>query len=280
MLIIAFCINGLLLQLVLLSVKYFSFDTTISVKYGNELIAYSASICLPFNVSEGKSKNSLTESLNNVKSVNESDATFNTLDYIFNSIISDSKIKCKITSHEVNDFGLKKCDKPLKSFDYESICFTYKLNLHLKDTLMLHINSKLNDNGKSNANKAKLVIHSQSDLLFHTEDSFMTLIANKEYHINVWNIQFSKSSSHNLCEYYQISYTRVNCVHKCIIESIKSTCNCVPRNAFVAEGDFDANMQLCQQTSSLCHREYYLSEKYCNDVCKVVRLHLIILVIH
>lgn len=273
--IIAFCINGLLLQTILVTVQYFSFETTVDLKFGNELVYTSFTICFPFLKENDKTNNPNYDELStnvsnrlNTPKVKDDIYTKYKINHFFNNIsLNVERISCSVKTMKITDH--MNCDKPIESIENQSKCFTYSIQLKTNSILSLSANLSSLEFISNTTERARISIHSPKIMPLSNENEFLQLLTNKTYDISFWRVSIKQlPSPYTSCTNYPNSWSRFQCIHYCIINAIKNSCNCIPKNAFILIYDFDDTHNWCSLTS--CYEEYDSFRINCNKKCSKV----------
>lgn len=292
---IAICINGLLLQMVQLTVQYFSYETGISAKINKDIHSPALTICLPFLQEINKFRDLYREenfkNTNNNNNITVGGYKNNQVLYqelmeffyskytfkqLFNKSFSHEKISCLIKKTATEKF--ENCSKPIESIYNESKCFTYyfhslKVNSIIMVTSNFSMAQKHNDSN-TETRKTQICLHPQTIIPLSDEQQFIDIRENKKTEIIYWWLNINQlSPPYSSCKFYYKTWSRFDCIHECIVDIIKSSYDCIPSFHRLLSNDFIPETHFCNihlwnnnQTFAL-----HLIKSQCNQKCIEVK---------
>ena len=247
-LVVLFCINGLLLQIIFLTIQYLSNETLVDIQMISEEESdqNSVTICLPFE-----------EVLKTTDENNETIVRQRVVNQLSDFFRESPKIYCSLRT------SLNVCQNPVQSIDNSFKCFTFVFDSEIE----LSLNSS---NSSELQNSYRVSVHSTKTLPNSFENDFKTLYFDKTYELRFWSIRMKRlSSPYTRCQTYHKSWTRSQCLQKCFINSIKTFCpNCVPNDIFILEEDFNQSMKFCPKFE--CNQDFKHFLNDCQHNCPQV----------
>ena len=227
LLVVLFCINGLVLQIILLTIQYFSYEMSIDLQLisDEDRDQTSATICLPL-VEEEVLRNS------------ETNETFifrqrvRQLSDVFSKSVPKISCSSPLKSSIV-------CENPVQSYDNSYKCFTFVFDSEIQ--------LSVNWSHTSDQNSYRVSIHSTKTYSNSFESDFRSLSLGKSHELRFWSFHTKQlTSPYTMCQTYHKSETRSQCLHNCIVSYLKTFCpNCVPKEVFILESDFSQSMRFC-----------------------------------